>query len=437
MTLHTVPFTDGMKIGLGYNRLTGDSLPTPAVQGTSMTSVQDAHGQEVTANCTITEDVENLYKSLGISVDAGGSYMGFSGSAKVNYLNSCDFSSFSTYVIVRVSVKNPTKTIDSPTFSPDADELLVNNNPERFRQRFGDSFISGVLTGGEYFAIYQVTGSDQKEKESMASKINAAFKSPLVSANLNVEIKNETEKSKSHLEVICRVFRQGTISTADLNAEDIMKSAKDFPLGVSQDKAFPYAVLLQSYDVLKNPNDQFAYVNIQNQQDVLEDLAKKRFEFLALRDDLRYILKFSDDFTNTDGTPVDRDKLMKDFDEVVVAINTMQDEASTCTRDANKCNFTNFDVAKFNIPILAQRTPESNLNGIWIEGGGKPGAVIAVNGKTITIDMSAFNRPFANGFIIDDCTITVTFPDTSPGTFTGKIEPNKILWSNNTVWRKI
>lgn len=75
--------------------------------------------------------------------------------------------------------------------------------------------------------------------------------------------------------------------------------------------------------------------------------------------------------------------------------------------------------------------------GIWIEGGGKSGAVIAVNGKTITIDMSAFNRPFANGFIIDDDTITVTFPDTSPGTFTGKLKPNKILWSNDTVWRKV
>lgn len=161
MATRIVPFTDGMKIGLGYNRLTGDRLPTPAVQGLSISSLQGAGGQQVTIDCTTIQDVETLHKSLGISVDAGGSYIGFSGSAKVDYANSCDFSSFSTYVVIRVSVRNATETIDSPTFSPDANELLVNNNPDRFRQRFGDTFISGVLKGGEYFAIYQITGSDQ------------------------------------------------------------------------------------------------------------------------------------------------------------------------------------------------------------------------------------------------------------------------------------
>jgi hypothetical protein len=422
MASRTVPFIDGMKIGLGYNRLTGEPLPTPAVQGTSITSVQGAGGQEVASDCITIQDVETLHKSLGISVDAGGSYLGFSGSAKANYVNKCDFSSFSTYVIVRVSVKNATKTIDSPTFSPDASELLTNNNPDRFRQRFGDSFISGVLTGGEYFAIYQVTSSDQKEKEGMASKINTAFKSPIAAANLGVEIKNETEKSKFHLEVICRVFRQGTISTTDLNAEDIMKSAKNFPVGVSEDKAFPYEVLLQSYDALKNPNDRFVYVDIQNQQDVLEDLAKKRFEFLALRDNLKYILKFSDDFTNADDTPVDRDKLIKDYNEVVDAINTMQREASACTRDANKCEFTKFDVSKFNLPspkvIALIRVP--NLIGQLIQK-----SPVVPQGFTLTIgsridprsvadwNLIANQNPLPDSLALPGSTITIDvfFPD--------------------------
>lgn len=354
MATRIVPFTDGMKIGLGYNRLTGDRLPTPAVQGPSITSLQGAGGQQVTLNCTTIQDVETLHKSLGISVDAGGSYMGFSASAKVDYANSCDFSSFSTYVCVRVSVQDATETIDSPTFSPDANELLVNNNPDRFRQRFGDTFIAGVRKGGEFFAIYQITGSDQSEKESMAVNVHAAFNGVLASAELNTSINTATQTSKSHLEVHVYVFRQGTISTADLNLEDIMKTAKEFPIGVSGDKGFPYAVLLQDYDGLKNPNDQFVYVDIQNRQDVLEDLAKKRFEFLALRDDLKYILKHSDDFQNADGTSVDRDKLSKDFDEVVSAINTMQHEAKVCTQDAKQCEFTKFEAAKFIVPVLAK-----------------------------------------------------------------------------------
>jgi len=344
-----------MKVGLGYNRLSGDVLSTPAVQGSSISSIQGAGGQQVTSDCITITDVETLHKSLGISVDAGGSYMGFSGSAKVDYANSCDFSSFSTYVVVRVSVQDAAETIDSPIFSPDANELLVNNNPDRFRQRFGDSFISGVRKGGEFFAIYQITGSDESEKESVAVKVRAAYGGgPLASAHLNTDINTDMSKSTSHLTVSCHVFRQGTIGIVDLNLEDIMVTAKQFSIGVSGDKAFPYAVLLQDYDSLKNPNDQFVYIEIQNRQDVLEDLAKKRFEFLALRDDLKYILKHSGDFQNADGTAVDRDKLSKDFDSVVDAINTMQREASVCTRDAKQCEFTKFDVAKFSVPVLAK-----------------------------------------------------------------------------------
>ncbi len=429
MATRIVPFADGMKVGLGYNRLSGDRLPTPAVQG-SISPLQEAIGQQVTIDCTTIQDVQTLHKSLGISVDAGGSYMGFSGSAKVDYANSCDFSSFSTYVVVRVSVQDATETIDSPTFSADGVELIKNNNPDRFRQRFGDCFIAGIKKGGEFFAIYQITGSDEKEKESVAVNVHAAFNGVVASAKLNMEINTSMEQSKSHLEVRVHVFRQGTIATADLNLEDIMKTAKEFPIGVSGNKAFPYAVILQDYDGLRNPNDQFNYIDIQNRQDVLEDLARKRFEFLALRDDLKYILKHSGDFQNTDGTPVDRTKVTKDYNEVMEALNTMQREASNCSRDASQCKFTEFDVTKFSIPILAKGSTVSNLNGTW--GGG---SVIAVKGKAITIDMSVAKRPFATGFFIDDSTIQITFPDDA--TFTGKLEQDKILWSNNTVWNKV
>jgi hypothetical protein len=117
-------------------------------------------------------------------------------------------------------------------------------------------------------------------------------------------------------------------------------------------------VLLQDYTGLKNPNDLFVPVDIQNRQEVLEDLAKKRFEFLALRDNIKYILKHSDDFQNADGTPVVREKLSKDLDEVVAAINTMQRQASVCSRDALKCEFTTFDISKFALPQLAKGTED-------------------------------------------------------------------------------
>jgi hypothetical protein len=347
-----VPYEDGMKIGLGYNRLTGAVLPSPAVQGPSITALQGAGGQQVSSDCVTIQDVESLHKSLGVSVEAGGSYLGVSASAKVDYVSSCDFSSFSTYVLVRVSVQNAFESLDSPAFSPDAVELLANNYPERFRQRFGDEYIAGVKTGGEYFAIYQLTSTSQEERESLSVDVHAAFNAGLSSAELNVKINNATAHTQSHLQVQIHVFRQGTISQADLNLEDIMKTARDFPPGVSGDRSFPYAVMLQSYDALKNPNDAFNFIETQNQQDVLADLARKRFEFLTLRDDFAYILKHIDDFQNADGSPVDRGAANAARLQVVAAINTMEQEAAACARNAGQCAFTQFDTGAFDKPGL-------------------------------------------------------------------------------------
>jgi hypothetical protein len=76
-----------------------------------------------------------------------------------------------------------------------------------------------------------------------------------------------------------------------------------------------------------------------------------------------------------------------------------------------------------------------NLNGRWAAGGTQS-AVISVSSTSLTIDMSAYNRPSAYGSIRDGSTIMVTFPDDK--TFTGKLEPsNTIRWSNGSAWRRV
>ncbi len=79
-----------------------------------------------------------------------------------------------------------------------------------------------------------------------------------------------------------------------------------------------------------------------------------------------------------------------------------------------------------------------NLNGAWASGG-VPGPFISVSGKAISVDMSAYQRPFAAGSILDSSNITVTFGDDNtytavliPGGNTGS--PDTIQWSNGTAW---
>jgi hypothetical protein len=75
------------------------------------------------------------------------------------------------------------------------------------------------------------------------------------------------------------------------------------------------------------------------------------------------------------------------------------------------------------------------LNGAWTDGSPR-NAVMSVKINALTINMSAFNRPAARGTVVNDSTITVTFPDDQ--TYTGQLQgPNTIRWSNGSVWTKV
>lgn len=79
--------------------------------------------------------------------------------------------------------------------------------------------------------------------------------------------------------------------------------------------------------------------------------------------------------------------------------------------------------------------PVLELNGRWTDGSNRS-AVISAAFTSLTVDMSAFNRPAANGSIVDASTITVTFPDDA--TYTGQLlPPNTIRWSNGSAWTKV
>jgi hypothetical protein len=75
-----------------------------------------------------------------------------------------------------------------------------------------------------------------------------------------------------------------------------------------------------------------------------------------------------------------------------------------------------------------------DLNGTWSDGG--PWVAVMFAGPvSLTVDMSDFDRPTAQGKIIDSSTITMTFPDDRgyTGTLTA---PRTIRWSNGSTWTK-
>ncbi|WP_198286941.1 hypothetical protein [Frankia sp. QA3] len=76
-----------------------------------------------------------------------------------------------------------------------------------------------------------------------------------------------------------------------------------------------------------------------------------------------------------------------------------------------------------------------DLNGSWTDGSTQK-AVISEGTKSLTIDMSDYDRPVAHGSITANSVIQVTFPDDA--TYTGTLQPpDKIRWSNGSAWTKV
>jgi hypothetical protein len=76
-----------------------------------------------------------------------------------------------------------------------------------------------------------------------------------------------------------------------------------------------------------------------------------------------------------------------------------------------------------------------DLTGSWNVPGATGHPNVSVSGTSIAVDMQPLGRPFAFGQAFGGTMIQVTFPDDR--TYTGTLQaPNRILWSNNTVWTK-
>ena len=95
-------------------------------------------------------------------------------------------------------------------------------------------------------------------------------------------------------------------------------------------------------------------------------------------------------------------------------------------------------------PIVNYAAPSFNvvdLNGAWTGPSGELPYIYFfgddqyATGFTIHVDMTLLNRPDAFGYMQDEKTIVVVFPDDKDYTGT-LISATQIQWSNNTVWTK-
>ena len=114
-----IPFVDGMKVGRGFDLLTGTPTSDLAVVGASITPPQKGGGQTVTTTFRLVQEVDALQEALGLSVAVAGGYAGFSGTAKMQFAKQCAVTQVRLHVVLAVEVINSCESIDLPALVSD------------------------------------------------------------------------------------------------------------------------------------------------------------------------------------------------------------------------------------------------------------------------------------------------------------------------------
>ena len=358
-----IPWSQGMNYGLGVNLLNGD-IAGKAVDPGAVTPPTQAAGQTTSYNLTLINSFEELYSSLGISVDAGGQYGLFSASGKFNYAKESNFNSQSTFLLARCVVENAFTQDEDPQIRPEASALFQQGKADLFQQRYGDGFVRGMLTGGEFFAVISITSTSKEEQESIAASLQAQYGELFASIEVDTSLNSKTKSQLSGSTLSVSTYqRGGTGDDQSLTADiaSVMARLKVFPEQVKNNPV-PYDVQVASYNTLALPEGPNP-IDIQAQKDALVDYARIHLKLLTLANDIEFLQLHPEFFEDPpDGATLDK---WQDF--VVNEINQLTRQASTCVDNpVGGC-----PLLPFQLPPDYRQVQRKLLNSIDIEAAAR------------------------------------------------------------------
>ena len=155
---------------------------------------------------------------------------------------------------------------------------------------------------------------------------------------MDADISSKTQSSKNKLNVSVYVYQAGGAKiNTETTLDAIMQKAKVFPTLVGTDQGVPYSMLVHDYSELRLPNDGLSFVDIQNQQDVMNFNAGLLNGFSTVVNDIDFIRKNIDQFKNADGGPADDAVLSRARKDCLQEMDAIRLQMSRCSKDATTC----------------------------------------------------------------------------------------------------
>lgn len=298
----TIPFRDGMELGIGMDDLTGQVGSLAAVTFTEAGAAVGDAGMEATYDTNLVTTAEQLYEQLNVNVSAEGRYGLFSAEGKFGFAEKSRFNSTATFLVARADVQAAYVRVKDPAPVADAQQLVRDGKQDKFRQRYGDLFIRGVKSGGEFMAVLSITSEVKSEERELAISLKASFDGIVAGGEISGDFKKRQESLRSRSDVRVSIYQRGgsgdQISYVG-TVEEVLDRLKAFATSVRESPK-AYSVQAASYDTLVFP-DEPNWFDLARAREVLEDCMRKRIVLQTARNDVDAVLAHPAYFVNPPG----------------------------------------------------------------------------------------------------------------------------------------
>ncbi|MGA8943603.1 MAG: hypothetical protein WB502_12955 [Thermoactinomyces sp.] len=278
------------EIGMGFNSETGEAVGT-ALEGFTVTANPVAPGMEVQSSVTIVNSHEELMNRLGMSFEGKGRYGFISASAKAQFSESTSFNSTSSFLVASCVVQNPFLRGKNFRVKPEAKALLDALRFDEFKTAYGDSFVRGIQTGGEFYAVIRITSVSISKQTELTTTLQAELNGLLYDGAFKGQFEQANQHTSTRSEYHAMMFQRGgsgiTISpTVEIN--EVINRFKNFP-EIARANAFGYETEIASYSTLPLP-----VPTPEEQEDflfALRDAREKKLYYIQNRNDLQFALR--------------------------------------------------------------------------------------------------------------------------------------------------
>ncbi|WP_344516065.1 hypothetical protein [Dactylosporangium maewongense] len=278
------------EIGMGFNSESGLAVGT-ALEDFTVAENPTAPGAEAIASITIINTHEELQEHLGMSFEAQGRYGFFSASAKANFSDSTKFNSTSTFVVARCVVGNSLRRGKSFKVALEAKALLDANRFDEFKRAFGDSFIRGLQTGGEFYAVIRITSISTSKQSELGATLQAEANGLAASGDFKIAFTKANSSESTRSEFSATMYQKagtGIQIAPTATIDEVIQRYKAFP-EIARTSASAYEAEVVTYDTLPLPvptpeeREDFLFA--------LADAREKKLQYIQTRNDLEFALR--------------------------------------------------------------------------------------------------------------------------------------------------